>query len=154
MKLAKILISLLFIITILAACGTSPNNETEPQESNTEVVQASPISEETAVVVEDTAITRGAALFVETRGGFACATCHYTTENRLLGPGLANTAERVATYTSEASLDAYLHMSIVNPLAFIAPAEPPYPANIMPSNYAEIFTEAEISDLIAYILSL
>lgn len=34
------------------------------------------------------------------------------------------------------------------------PAEPAYPENIMPTNYGELFSEEEIQDIIAYILSL
>lgn len=45
----------------------------------------------------------------------------------------------------------YIRMSILNPGAFVVPD---YPDNLMPRNYAEIFTEADINDLIAYLISL
>lgn len=45
----------------------------------------------------------------------------------------------------------YIRTSILDPSAFVVPS---FPDNLMPKNYAEIFTEDEINDLIAYLLTL
>ncbi|MBZ0278659.1 MAG: c-type cytochrome [Anaerolineae bacterium] len=45
----------------------------------------------------------------------------------------------------------YLRMSIMNPGAFVVPG---FPDNLMPRTYAQIFTETDINDLIAYLISL
>lgn len=143
------------MIGILAGCASS---QTEPLAS-VEITQeaTAEATESVAIATEETAITRGELLFKTTRQetGFACATCHYaTSEGRLIGPGLVNLAERFAEYGLEIDLNTYIHEAIVAPNAFIAPADPIYPSSVMPQNYQEVFTEAEINDLIAYILSL
>lgn len=46
---------------------------------------------------------------------------------------------------------AYLHSSIVDPAAYIVPG---FVAGLMPETYADIFTEEEINNLVAYLLTL
>ncbi|MCC6611904.1 MAG: c-type cytochrome [Anaerolineae bacterium] len=45
----------------------------------------------------------------------------------------------------------YIRTSIVDPTAFVVPG---YPDNLMPKNFSDIFTDEEINDLIAYLLTL
>jgi mono/diheme cytochrome c family protein len=83
---------------------------------------------------------------------FACATCHRVdSEERLIGPGLLNIAERNESYGLGLTAAEYVHQSIVASNEFIVPD---YPANLMPQTYAELFSEDEINDLVAYVLSL
>ena len=147
------LILLLLIMLVLSACTAtaSPSPTIEPEGATEEVVVP---TIEVEVTVEDSPEGRGSVLFRETRGDFACATCHYTSEARLAGPGLANLATRFESYGLEGTVADYIRVSIINPIAFIAPAEPSYPENIMPLTYGTLLSEYEISDLIAYILSL
>lgn len=49
------------------------------------------------------------------------------------------------------SIYAYLHTSIVNPGAFVVPG---FPDGLMPRNWAEVYSESEINDLIAYLMTL
>jgi cytochrome c2 len=46
---------------------------------------------------------------------------------------------------------AYIHTSIIDPSAYVVPN---YPDDLMPKVYAEIFTEEEINNLVAYLLTL
>jgi mono/diheme cytochrome c family protein len=89
--------------------------------------------------------------------GFMCSTCHSTTpdQQRLIGPGLYNVREHglVDAHMEGQDLITYLHTSIVDPQAHIVPGDPPYPP-IMPTVYGQVFTEQQISDIIAYLLSL
>ncbi len=83
---------------------------------------------------------------------FACATCHRVdSEERLIGPGLLNVANRVEGYGTGETASEYVHHSIVAPNDFVVPD---YPAALMPQTYAQVFTEEEINDLVAYVLSL
>jgi cytochrome c2 len=59
-----------------------------------------------------------------------------------------------ATPAAERTMEetvAYLHTAIVDPSAFVVPN---YPDDLMPKVYGEIFTEQEINDLVAYLLTL
>lgn len=83
---------------------------------------------------------------------FACATCHLVdSEDRLIGPGLLNIADRAASRVRGETAEEYLRESIVDPEAYTVAD---YPAQLMPSVYVQIYTESEIQDLIAYLLSL
>ncbi len=100
---------------------------------------------------------RGQVLFntMQPEAGFACATCHYpNSDRRLIGPGLKDMLKKAVSYGIGQTLQDYLHESIVTPDAFIVPGEPPYPTGLMPENYADIFSDADLKDLIAYLMTL
>jgi len=83
---------------------------------------------------------------------FACNTCHLVdSEDRLIGPGQLNIAVRAATRVEGQSAEEYLHTSIVNPGAYIVLD---YPDGLMPQVYADILSEQEIQDIIAYLFTL
>jgi hypothetical protein len=111
----------------------------------------------TATPHQQTSAERGLVLFttMQKKAGFACITCHYPyTEERLIGPGLQRLSDRVPEYNPQSSVAGYLRTAILNPDEFIVPAEPPYSAHVMPRNYGDIFTEEQINDLIAFLMSL
>jgi len=84
--------------------------------------------------------------------GFACATCHYVDrEDQLIGPGLLNVSARTESRVPGMSVYDYLHTSIVNPGAFVVPN---FPDGLMPRNWADVYSEDEIDDLIAYLMTL
>jgi cytochrome c553 len=140
------------MILLVSACAAAPT--ASPSAIREEVTEAILITPSPEATVEDTPVSRGAAIFVQTRGDYACATCHYRSSGRLVGPGLANLAERFEGYGLEGTVEEYIRTSITNPPVFIAPGEPAYPSSIMPLTYSALLSEDEISDLIAYILSL
>jgi len=87
--------------------------------------------------------------------GFACATCHDpNTQNRLIGPGLQGIGEIAATRVEGQTAEEYLHDSIVDPNAYLVEGDPEYPENLMPQIYNDLFTEEEINNLVAYLLTL
>lgn len=140
---------LLFLL--ITACSTETISDTPlPSPSSENFNQAEPIIE------EDTAESRGQALFVQSIDdvGFACASCHYLTSARLIGPGMGNIAEQFEGYDLDMTLEEYLIQSIIAPTAYLVEASPQYPANVMPTTYADLFDEAQIDDLVQYILSL
>lgn len=96
----------------------------------------------------------GQVLFneLQPQAGFACATCHYfNQEAQLIGPGLLNVSIRAETRVPGQSAYDYIHESIVNPSAYVVEG---FPDNLMPKIYAEIFTEQQINDIIAYLYTL
>lgn len=88
--------------------------------------------------------------------GFACSTCHNANnEQRLIGPGLLNIQDRAGTRVEGEAAEVYLYNAIIHPNDYIV-QEPDYvyPENLMPQVYADIFSEEEIYDIIAYLLTL
>ena len=94
-------------------------------------------------------------------GPWMCASCHSVDESqvRLVGPGLWNIHERAAERIEESG-DAdpveYVRNSIVNTGAYIVPPDEggPYPENLMPANYGDVLTDEELTNLVAYLLTL
>ncbi|MBZ0276612.1 MAG: DUF3179 domain-containing protein [Anaerolineae bacterium] len=107
---------------------------------------------ETAAIQGDAA--NGQALFntFQADAGFACSTCHFPDkEDRLIGPGLLNVSTRAETRVAGLSAYDYIHTSIVDPGAFVVPD---FPDGLMPRNWAQIYSEQQINDIIAYLLTL
>ena len=96
----------------------------------------------------------GEALFNTFQGdaGFACATCHRAdSEERLIGPGLLIVGARAETRVDGTDTVEYIRTSIINPGAYVVET---FPDGLMPQNWADIYAEDEINDLIAYLLTL
>jgi mono/diheme cytochrome c family protein len=140
----------LLLTLLLAACGAAatPTPTAEPT--------ATPVPA-TATPREQTAAERGLVLFttMQQEAGFACITCHYPySDDRLIGPGLQSLAERVPEYNPDASIEDYLRNAILAPDEFIVPGTPAYPPHVMPAKYAQIFTDEQLDDLVAFLMSL
>lgn len=99
-------------------------------------------------------VAAGDALFHEMRAevNFACSTCHYVDQDiQLIGPGLLNVVERVEGHGTGETPQEYILHSIIEPSAYVVEG---YPDALMPQVYATIFTEQQIEDLVAYVMSL
>lgn len=141
----KLLMLITMTIIILTACDASDDD----------VIQEAPAEPTMTEVIGQPLI--GETLFTQfySEVGFSCASCHYiNSDMRLLGPGLLSVEERFETYeTDAATLEAYLTESILIPQAFIVPDDSPYPENLMPRTYGDIFSEEEIAELVHYIIA-
>ncbi len=93
--------------------------------------------------VPDTAqlVAQGKELFVQ------CEACHGAADG--VGPALTGMGARAATRVAGLSAADYLYQSIVQPGAYLVEGF----SNIMPKNYGEQFSEAELQALVAYILA-
>jgi mono/diheme cytochrome c family protein len=137
--------------TPVPATATEAERATAPPIPAT-ATSAPPPTAEVATVSGDAA--HGEELFnkFEDQVSFACATCHHPdSEDRLIGPGLLNISTRAATRVEGESAEEYIHNSIVNPSAFVVTD---YPDGLMPQVYTDIFSEADIQDIIAYLYTL
>ncbi len=82
----------------------------------------------------------------------ACGLCHsLQPEQTLVGPSLAGIAAEAGQMVSGQSAEEYLRNSIVDPDAFVVEG---FQAGIMPSNYGSQLSEEQITDLVAYLLTL
>jgi cytochrome c2 len=95
----------------------------------------------------DPAVVRGKALF-----NGACASCHATTDDDvIIGPSLAGISERAGTRVPGMDADAYIRQSIVDPRAYTVEG---FPDNMMPINYANVFSPDDIEAILAYLGTL
>ncbi len=83
---------------------------------------------------------------------FSCANCHLTaTENQLIGPGLLDIGSRAATRVEGMDAVTYIYKSIVDPDAYVVED---FSDELMPQNWAEIYSDEDILNIIAYLLTL
>jgi dienelactone hydrolase len=81
-----------------------------------------------------------------------CIECHYTdSEATKSGPGFLNISGRAATRVDGQSAAVYFYNSIVAPDYYTVEG---YNAGTMPLRYDHVFTETQIADLVAYLLTL
>lgn len=100
----------------------------------------------------------GEELFQETlrlTGAPTCQSCHVTwsSEQELVGPGLAGIAATAAARVPGQSAEEYLCRSIVAPNDYIVAG---YPDDVllMPVTYGDVLTSQQVRDLVAYMLTL
>jgi len=111
-------------------------------------------SAETAALTIDGDPVAGQTLFntLIAETGFSCMACHnVASEERLVGPGLLNVSVRAATRVEGQDAITYLRNSIIHPNEYIVET---YPENLMPQVYGNLFSEQQVNDLIAYLLTL
>jgi cytochrome c553 len=99
---------------------------------------------------------RGQTLFSQAldtnMGMFACSTCHQTqTDDQTVGPGLFSLAERAGDRVEGMPAEVYVYLSIIQPEHYTVEGFPP---GLMPQNYGELFSDQDVYDLAAYVLSL
>ena len=99
---------------------------------------------------------KGAVLFntfQETAGsGYSCANCHLAdSEKTNLGPGLLNIKDRALTRVEGQSAAEYIYDSIISPAAYLVEG---FDAELMPKNWSDIYSDLEIFDIVAYLLTL
>lgn len=139
---------------------------TEEADAEVDDAAAEPAEDDpVAVAIAEGDIALGQQVFNQqydtSVGPWICASCHSVDEARvrLVGPGLwgmAETSETRITESGDADAVEYVYNSIVNPMAYIVPADQggAYPENLMPPNYAEVLSEEELDAVVAYVLSL
>ena len=100
------------------------------------------------------------ALAIEAMTRTGCNSCHVTTglplvDAAMLGPDQTNLGAIAATRREGYSAEEYLRESIVEPSAFIVEECPLGQClQVMPENYGELLSEAEINAIVAYLVSL
>ena len=99
-------------------------------------------------------VERGKVLFetFQDAANYSCANCHLPdSEKTNLGPGLLNVKDRALTRVEGKSAAEYIYESIIDPKAYIVEGFDP---ELMPQNWAEIYGDLEIFDIVAYLMTL
>ena len=153
-QLILALLGVAIVAAVLAAC--SPSAE-EPAETMAAAATHTPVptttSEPTAILAPDPA--RGQLLYeLGPEGVYEpfCADCHRLTDLDHWGPGFEGIADRAATRVPGLSAEEYIRQSIVDPEAYIVEGNWPE-EEAMPTSYAEAYSEQDISDLVAFLMT-
>ena len=102
----------------------------------------------------DDAAQRGKDLFAQSVIGTeaGCSTCHSLDAGvPIVGPSLAGIGTTAASRISGTSAEDYLHDSIVDPDAYLVEG---FPAGTMPQVWEDVLTAEQLSDLVAYLVTL
>lgn len=79
-----------------------------------------------------------------------CVGCHSLDPNQqMTGPSWFDVGDMAANRVPGESPALYLHQSIVAPGEFVVDG---YPSGVMPQNYAEVLSQEQLADLVAYLL--
>lgn len=98
---------------------------------------------------------RGKAVFLKS----GCIACHTIegVSTGAVGPELTHVGTNAETRVAGETAEQYIHASIIDPNAFIVADCPPGPCaspSVMPLTFGETLTPEQLSDLVAYLLSL
>lgn len=97
---------------------------------------------------------KGEELFNQTMigEGPGCVTCHLLEPDTVkIGPSLYGVATRAETRVEGLDAEAYLRQSILEPNAYGVLG---FPYNVMYQDFADQISEDELTDLVAYLLTL
>ena len=125
----------------------------------TVIVEAGQSSEQGAAASDQLA-QETADLAIEAMIRTGCNSCHITTglpqgDGAMLGPDQTDLGNIAGTRREGYTAEAYLREAILDPSAFIVEECPLGQClQVMPENYGELLTEAELDAIIAYLLSL
>jgi mono/diheme cytochrome c family protein len=153
-QLILALLGVATVAAVLAACGPTAEGLGEKMAAAaTDTPAPTATLEPTATPVPDPG--RGQLLYeLGPEGVYEpfCANCHTLTNLDLLGPGFEGIAERAATRVPGLSAEEYIRQSIVDPEAYIVEGNWPE-GEVMPTNYAEAYSEQDINDLVAFLMT-
>jgi len=96
----------------------------------------------------------GEHIYYETAAGVnaGCRICHSLEKGEtIIGPSFYGIADRAGKRIPGMTAEEYLHLSIVDPNAYVVSG---YPAGQMIQNFGQILTEEQIEDLIAFLMTL
>ena len=128
----------------------TPTLEPSPSPEPTSAPVLSPIDR--LVTVRDA--ENGALLFetFQEAANYACSNCHLpTSEKTNIGPGLLNIKDRAPTRVEGMTAAEYIYQSIVDSKAYTVEG---FDADLMPQNWTEIYSDLEIFDIVAYLMTL
>ena len=128
----------------------TPTPEPKPTTEPTQAPVLSPIDR--LVAVRDA--MNGAMLFgtFQDAANYSCSNCHLSdSEKENLGPGLLNIKDRAATRVEGMTAAEYIYQSIVDSKSYTVEGFDP---DLMPQNWAEIYSDLEIFDIVAYLMTL
>ncbi len=156
----------LIVLVILAASMTGCAGDEAEVATEVEVAEVATAADvaEVATEAEEIEATEEAALLGDPENGriiyelgpegvfeTTCTSCHRLSDLGDTGPGFEGIADRAATRVSGLSAEEYIRQSIADPEAYIVEGD--WLGVVMPTTYAELYSEQDIADLIAFLLT-
>ncbi len=144
------------------ATALPPTQTARPEPTATPTTPPTATSEPTSAPVQSPVdrlvavrdVEKGAEFFgtFQDAANYACSNCHLAdSEKTNLGPGLLNIKDRAATRVEGMSAAEYIYQSIVDSQAYTVEGFDP---ELMPQNWAEIYSDLQIFDIVAYLMTL
>lgn len=146
MTLGKFLF-LLCCVALLAGCGRTRQVAVDARDLD-------PFADGSLCGWETADPVAGRALFEQRvlAGGAGCITCHSLEPDvTLVGPSLHGIATTAFDRVIGVQTSNYIYLSIVAPEMHVVEG---FPAGVMPQNYASDLTEAEIANLVSFLMTL
>ena len=150
MKKAWLMTLVLLVVLGLVACGGGGEEATAPEAAAPEAAAGEGAAGgEAPPAIGDPDAGRQ---IYETGGEsqIPCASCHTLDGTALVGPSFQGIAERAGERVPGLSAEEYIRQSILNPGAYVVEGY----QNVMNNNYGDFFSEEDVNNLIAFLLSL
>lgn len=97
-------------------------------------------------VEQDSLPADGEEVFLDS----GCQACHSLNPGEVLvGPSLSGLGQRAGALVPGVSAEEYIRASILDPQAYVVDG---FNGNIMPGNYAQVLSEAELDALVEFLL--
>lgn len=141
---------------VLAACGSDdaeivPTPVFEPTAAPAGQAPAAATTAPAAPTAAPAALVGDSANGQTLFGANGCSGCHSTGSNKIVGPGLSGIGTLAETRVDGQAADEYLTKAIVSPNAFVVTD---YFPDLMPTTFGQSLSDQEVSDLVAYLVSL
>lgn len=142
-----LVIGLFILVTIIFLAALALTTETEllPEATAAFDLTADTYMDKVTVLLQGADASRGAK-WVEQ---FGCTACHREGAVNKIAPAYDGIAARAATRRPPLTAAAYIYESITNPLAYVVPGFNP----AMPQNFAQVLSDQQLGDIIAYLLT-
>ena len=137
---ALVLLAVVIVIFVIALIETVPVDNESPA-----TLTADSYMDVVTPLLENGDPARGDTLIDE----LGCGVCHRIGAVNGVAPSFAGIAEQASDRRPPLTAAAYIYESIIHPTAYVVDGY----SGAMPQNYAELLTDAEMGDIIAYLLS-
>lgn len=142
-----IVISLLvvFSVAFVVILALTTESEMTADPIGADELTADTYMTEVSALLENADAANGAILVEK----YGCIACHRGETVAKIAPPFVGVAERAETRRPPLTAAAYIYEAIVNPTAYVVPDFNP----VMPLDYAKQFSESDLGDIMAYLLT-
>lgn len=134
-----------FSVAFVVILVVTTESEMTADPIDTTELTANTYMTEVSALLEGADAANGAILVEK----YGCIACHRGETVAKIAPPFVGVAERATTRRPPLTAAAYVYEAIVNPTAYVVPEFSP----VMPLDYAKQFSERDLGDIMAYLLT-